>query len=260
MDGKNAVANLEMLRQLERKRVIPRGASLIEVERAVALRAKKYRPGSSLLTASEEKELSAIETLQTDHDSAWAAYSQPVFSAAKTFDDLLFLGSLVSQNRLVAPWYPALFVGGEDNPLLTWQRAQVFAEINRRGVLTIDSQEGSTDQRQRAYLVGLTRVAVAQNLSLVLNLIPGIIAYWHLNKTSEDQSGRIRDLAVTYDPVPVPVPVPGGKKTLQISTRMTSAKTLLSPLVCGTPNSVHNSQKTIISSSLISSTHSPETP
>jgi hypothetical protein len=86
----------------------------------------------------------------------------------------------VARYRLVSPTYPA--------PIPS-KHASAIESMARMGLFLIESQEDVAWQpivaapSQRAYLTALTSRGQAAALCAQLNRIPGIVAFWHRNKT-----------------------------------------------------------------------------
>lgn len=158
------------------------------------------------LTTSELKTLEDLSLIREGDISKWTKYSRKCFSELKTFDDLLLFGVGIIENKFMSPWYNARFCDVEvsDNSDVTPKYVSEFADINRFGILTTNSQSHSgsfdnfNDTYQRAYVSGICRKSLAEYICAKLNRIPGIFSFYFENNRTPPPN-MVQALWVTYD-------------------------------------------------------------
>lgn len=129
--------------------------------------------------------------------------SVKLWKEAKSFEDVLQLGSLVAKGEIASPWYLSLTTVDSSNEDYN-KYTELMSEINKMGILTTDSQSGKATEEdgssQRAYLDGIGYTEVVEQLCDLLNRVPGIVAYYYPVNT-EWPTETIKDggFTVTYD-------------------------------------------------------------
>ncbi len=166
-------------------------------------KAREDETGPFWSKAAQEKRAAENESNDALYEKA-LPHSKDMWKRAKTWHDVLRLGSLVAQGKIASPWYLALTTSSGDNPDFRDDVTTSMMEINERGILTSNSQVGQPLDKsgsfQRAYVEGTGFSRLITLVVKVLNTIPGMVA-WHTpsNCMQVTKKCTMRGLGLTYD-------------------------------------------------------------
>lgn len=171
------------------------------------LYAKKHR---STLTSTEQAELAVFEENDRAEVDHWQTISKPYFAEIKTFHDFTLYGLGVILNKLVPPWYYALYYtpGAGDNPNQLPEDVNNIANINALGFVTINGQPAvgkpSDEWYQKAWIEGFVQAETGEYLCKQLNKQEGVAAFRYrpapdINELKKGAPLLLEDLYVTYD-------------------------------------------------------------